>query len=251
MDSWSIVTDRLRGVGRITALTGAGVSAASGVPTFRGPNGLWRDVPATLLADPATFEQDPKLVWEWYDWRRQVLHSARPNPAHEVLARWTRSRPDFTLVTQNVDGLDDKAGADRVLRLHGSIWHVRCSHPCQAGKADWRDATVPFESLPPRCPHCGAHVRPAVVWFGEALDPRVVAAADEATRCDVFLAIGTSAVVYPAAGFIRRARQRGAFTVEINPENTDASASVDVAIRGSAADVLTELDARIGAPSGV
>ncbi len=241
MDLVATVAERLRAAMRITALTGAGVSAASGIPTFRGPDGLWKKVRAETLATPEAFENDPKLVWEWYDWRRGMIMNAVPNAAHDVLARWTRERPDFTLITQNVDGLHEKAGAERVLRLHGSIWHVRCSQPCAAGGTDWRDETTPFPHLPPRCPHCGAHLRPAVVWFGEPLDPAVVARAGAATSCDVFLAIGTSAVVYPAAGLIQGAKRQGAFTVEINPEATPASDLVDVSIRGSAGDVLTAL----------
>lgn len=240
------VAARLRTAGRITALTGAGVSAASGVPTFRGADGLWRKVRAETLATPEAFERDPKLVWEWYDWRRQMLTGARPNGAHDVLARWTRERPGFTLITQNVDGLHERAGAERLLRLHGSIWHVRCWRGCPAGLNDWLDDTVPQPRLPPRCPHCGGLVRPAVVWFGESLDPEVVSAAAAATACDVFLTIGTSSIVYPAAGLVHQARRQGAFTVEINIETTGASDAVDVSLRGKAEAVLAELDEATG-----
>ena len=138
-------------------MTGAGVSAASGIPTFRGENGLWRKVHAETLATPEAFERDPKLVWEWYDWRRGMIRSAEPNAAHDVLARWTTSRDGFTLITQNVDGLHERAGAERLVRLHGSIWHVRCFRPCEAGRANWLEETVPLPNLPPRCPHCGAY----------------------------------------------------------------------------------------------
>jgi NAD-dependent protein deacetylase/lipoamidase len=226
----------------VTALTGAGVSAASGIPTFRGPDGLWKKVRAETLATPEAFENDPKLVWEWYDWRRQMVAQAHPNPAHDVLAKWTRERPGVTLITQNVDGLHEKAGAERLVRLHGSIWHVRCWQRCTAGRRDWRDETAPLPTLPPRCPHCGGIVRPGVVWFGEGLNPDDVARATEAAACDVFLTIGTSAVVYPAAGLVHQAKRRGAFTVEINLEATDASQVVDVALRGPAAEILTTLD---------
>ena len=229
----------------ITALTGAGVSAASGIPTFRGADGLWKKVRAETLATPQAFENDPKLVWEWYDWRRQMVAGAQPNPAHHVLAKWTREKPGFTLITQNVDGLHEKAGTERLVRLHGSIWHVRCWQRCAAGRRDWRDETTPLPTLPPRCPHCGGFVRPGVVWFGESLDPEDVSKATEATDCEVFLTIGTSAVVYPAAGLVHQARRRGAFTVEINLEPTDASGVVDVALHGPAAEILTSLDDQV------
>ena len=243
MDPVGTVRQKLRHSRRVTALTGAGVSAASGIPTFRGPDGLWKKVRAETLATREAFENDPKLVWEWYDWRRGMIANARPNAAHEVLARWTHERPDFTLITQNVDGLHERARApSALLRLHGSIWHVRCWNGCAAGRTDWRDDTVPLPHLPPTCPHCGALVRPGVVWFGESLDPDVIAAAAAAAAaCDVFLTIGTSSIVYPAAGLVHEAKRRGAFTVEINTEATPASDLVDVSIRGNAGDVLLAL----------
>jgi NAD-dependent deacetylase len=237
------VAERVRRAERLLVLTGAGISAASGIPTFRGADGLWRKIRAETIATPEAFAGDPRLVWEWYDWRRQMLAAARPNAAHEVLARWTRSRAGVTLVTQNVDGLLERAGADRVVRLHGSIWRLRCHQPCAAGRAAWPDDTVPLPTLPPRCPHCGGLARPAVTWFGEPLDPGPFRTATAAARsADLCLTIGTSAVVYPAAGLLPHAKARGAFAVEINPATTDASALVDVALRGPAEDVLTRLD---------
>jgi len=259
------VAARLRTATRVVALTGAGVSAASGIPTFRGPNGLWKTFRAETLATPEAFANDPKLVWEWYDWRRSLIAQAQPNKAHEVLARWTRvdvrppapgplppapgpPPPAFTLITQNVDGLHERADADDVVRLHGSIWHVRCWRGCRAGRADWLETTVPLPQLPPACPHCGGVARPGVVWFGESLDPSVIARATEAAAsADVFLTIGTSSVVYPAAGFAHQAKRQGAFTVEINTETTAVSADVDVSILAPAADVLTRLDEAIAA----
>ena len=242
MDALSLAADRLRSARRITALTGAGVSAASGIPTFRGVDGLWKNFRAESLATPEAFAADPRLVWEWYDWRRQMIANARPNAAHDVLARWTRERPGFTLITQNVDGLHERAGAERLVRLHGSIWHVRCSRACVEGRADWLDTTSPQPHLPPLCPHCGAAVRPGVVWFGESLNPRVVAAATGAARCDVFLTISTSALVYPAAGLVHQAKQHGAFTIEINIDDTGASDVVDLALKGKAEEMLPALD---------
>jgi NAD-dependent deacetylase len=237
VDLITTVREKLRQARRITALTGAGVSAASGIPTFRGADGLWKRVRAETLATPEAFENDPKLVWEWYDWRRGMIMGASPNAAHDVLARWTRERPGFTLITQNVDGLHERAGAERLIRLHGSIWHVRCWRGCSDGSRDWRDDTAPLPKLPPTCPHCGG-----IVWFGEPLDAEVVAAAAAATACDVFLAIGTSAVVYPAAGLIHQAKRHGAFTVEINVDETEASDEVDVSLRGKAEEILPMLE---------
>jgi NAD-dependent deacetylase len=237
----SSLIDALRRANTITALTGAGVSAASGIPTFRGADGLYKNVSALSLATPEAFEQDPKLVWEWYDWRRQKIQSARPNAAHEVLAAWTRARPGVTVITQNVDGLHERAGTERLIRLHGSIWHVRCWNRCGVEPRGWRDDTVPFPSLPPRCPHCGGLVRPGVVWFGETLDPADISAASAATHCDVFLTIGTSSIVHPAAGLAHQARRHGAITIEINPDITEASSEVQISIRGRAEEVLLEI----------
>jgi NAD-dependent deacetylase len=262
------VIDRLRAARRVAALTGAGVSSASGVPTFRGADGLWKNVRSETLATPEAFENDPKLVWEWYDWRRSIILNARPNAAHEILARWTQAgrEPDtaiphtseppapqasspkpqaffFSLITQNVDGLHERAGAEGLLRLHGSIWHVRCGRPCAAGRFDWLDTTVPQPRIPPTCPHCGSLVRPAVVWFGEPLDPTVFERANHAAAAaDVFLVVGTSAVVYPAAGLVHVAKDRGAFTVEINTMTTAVSRNVDASILGPAAETLSRID---------
>lgn len=237
--------DALRRARSVTVLTGAGVSAASGIPTFRGADGLWKKVRAETLATPEAFEHDPKLVWEWYDWRRQMIRDAQPNAAHLVLARWTAERPGTTLITQNVDGLHERAGAERLIRLHGSIWHVRCWQPCAPGRLDWREDAAPLPVLPPRCPHCGSLVRPGVVWFGESLDPDVISRAADATRCDAFLTVGTSAIVYPAAGLVHQAKRNGAFTIEINLEETSASTAVDVALHGKAEDLLAEIDAAL------
>lgn len=223
---------------RITVLTGAGVSAASGVPTFRGADGLWRRFRAESLATPEAFAQDPRLVWEWYDWRRGLVAGCHPNPAHHVLARWSR-RPGVTIVTQNVDDLHVRAGTERLIRLHGSIWELRCATRRAPGcRVSWRDEQVPLPHLPPTCASCGGLARPDIVWFGEALDRRDLAAALDATRCDLFLTVGTSSVVHPAAGLVHEARRWGAMTVEINTEPTPASSSVDLALQGTAEDVL-------------
>ena len=225
VDQLAEVRARVRHAKRLTVLTGAGVSAASGVPTFRGPAGLWRSFRPEQLATPAAFRRDPTLVWEWYDWRRSLIAACTPNAAHDVIAHWSRS-PGFTLVTQNVDGLHERAGTSNVVRYHGSIWMLKCAADC--GAPDWEDRRVPIHPLPPRCPSCGGLVRPGVVWFGERIPGDAARAAAAATACDVFLSIGTSSVVYPAAALVADARAHGAFTVEINPESTEAA--VDLAI---------------------
>src|SRR5262245_41774898 len=227
---------------RITVLTGAGVSAGSGVPTFRGPDGLWKNFRPESLATPEAFHRDPKLVWEWYDWRRQVLLTKKPNRAHEVLAAWGRRYPNFTLITQNVDGLHERAGSENVIRFHGSIWEVQCWNHCDGSLGRWRDDTVPFSSIPPKCPHCGGLVRPGVVWFGEGIDPDVMRRSVKALDCDVFLTIGTSSLVYPAASLVHEAKRRGAYTIEINVESTPAAGSLELALKGRAEQLLDKLD---------
>ena len=185
------------------------------------------------------------LVWEWYDWRRQLIAACSPNAAHHVLADWSVRFPEFTLITQNVDGLHERAGTAGVLRLHGSIWDVGCWRQCAASAHRWHDDTTPFPELPPCCPHCGGPLRPGVVWFGETLDSDVMDASLAATDCDVFFTIGTSAVVYPAAGLVDHAHRSGALTVEINPDSTPASGTVDVALGAPAEQALPELDRQL------
>src|SRR5262245_51121457 len=214
---------RLQPDARLTVLTGAGVSAASGVPTFRGPDGLWRNFRRESLATPDAFHRDPKLVWEWYNWRRQILSTKTPNRAHEVLAAWSRRYKNFTLITQNVDGLHERAGTQNMIRFHGSIWEVFCWNRCSGSPSRWVDKAVPFDEIPPKCPYCGGIVRPGVVWFGEGIDPVVLQQSAEAVACDVFLTIGTSSQVYPAASLVLAAAKMGAYTVEINIEVTPAS----------------------------
>lgn len=220
-----------------TVLTGAGVSAESGVPTFRGTGGLWRNFRAEDLATPEAFARDPALVWEWYDWRRRQLASVRPNPAHEALASFAARARGFTLVTQNVDGLHDAAGSADTIKVHGDIWDLRCTRCTFAT----RDTRAPLPELPPRCA-CGALLRPGVVWFGEALPAEAWARAEKAARsCGVFLVVGTSALVHPAAGLIDMARMAGASVIEVNLDETPYSDRVDVSLRGKAGEVLPRL----------
>jgi NAD-dependent deacetylase len=230
------LSDRIRSARRIAILTGAGVSAASGVPTFRDKGGLWSEYRPEDLATPDAFRRDPLLCWKWYAWRREIIARCAPNAAHRVIARWSRELTDCRVITQNVDDLHLVAGTRDVVRLHGSIWELSCTRARCAGT--WRDERVPFEEMPPRCAQCGGLARPAVVWFGESLPGAALDAAVDAAECDVFLTIGTSAVVYPAAGFVDLARTRGAFTAEINLDETPTSSIVDVTIRGRAEEIL-------------
>jgi NAD-dependent deacetylase len=243
-DAIASLARRVAAASRVTVLTGAGVSAASGVPTFRGPGGLWRNFRPEDLATPQAFDRDPRLVWEWYAWRRELVGRASPNRAHEVLAAWSLRMPGFRLVTQNVDGLHERAGTKGVIRFHGSIWEVSCRDRCAGAPKAWgHDAA--FAELPPRCPHCGGLLRPGVVWFGESIDPAVLAEAQASADCDLCLAVGTSAVVYPAAGLLASAAARGAFTAEINPEATPASRTVGLAVSGRAEEVLDAVERRL------
>ena len=239
------LVDRLTPDSRITVLTGAGVSAASGVPTFRGSDGLWKNFRPEALATAEAFGRDPRLVWEWYAWRRFRIAACEPNDAHRVLSDWSKRFANFKLITQNVDGLHERAGTANTIRLHGSIWEVSCWQGCAASPRRWTDRTLTFAEIPPKCPHCGGLIRPGVVWFGETLETNVISQAWNAANCDVFITVGTSAVVYPAAGFIDQARKHGAFTVEINPEATPATNTVDLALRGGAETILPEINSQI------
>lgn len=222
---------------RIAALAGAGLSAESGVPTFRGEGGLWRHYRPEELATPESFARDPRLVWEWYDWRRSRIAQARPNPAHLALAELERRKPGFTLITQNVDGLEEQAGCRNIIRLHGNIWIQRC---VSCGR-EREDRSVPLVEIPPRCA-CGGLLRPGVVWFGEPLPGAAWSQAEQAAaQATLFLVIGTSAVVYPAAGLIQIAHQAGARVVEINPEETAVSSQADASLRGKAGEILPTL----------
>ena len=226
--------DKLAAAQAITVLTGAGISADSGVPTFRGVDGLWRNFRAEDLATPEAFERDPRLVWEWYNWRRELIATKQPNPAHWALVELERRCGQFWLITQNVDGLHRAAGSRRLSEIHGNIWKVRC---LACGSID-DNHDVPITLLP-ACRGCQGLVRPHIVWFGESLRSDDLArCADALHRCDVLLVIGTSGVVYPAAGFASIAKEAGAFVAEINPDPTPQSAVVDLWLQGRAKDVI-------------
>lgn len=225
---------RLADAQAIAVLTGAGISADSGVPTFRGADGLWRSFRAEELATPEAFARDPRLVWEWYNWRRELIATKRPNLAHEAIAELERRHERFWLITQNVDGLHRAAGSINLAEIHGNIWMVRCT-ACGAVREN-RD--VPIAILP-TCRHCGGVLRPHIVWFGESLDASDLARCSAALQtCEVLVVIGTSGVVYPAAGFASIAKSVGAFVAEINLDPTPQSDLVDVSLQGRAKDIV-------------
>ena len=229
----------------VTVLTGAGISAESGVPTFRGKDGLWRNFSAGELATPGAFAHDPRLVWEWYDWRRSVIIRSQPNAAHFALAKLQRRKngasgtaTSCTLITQNVDGLHDRAGSEHPLKLHGDLWYLRC---LECGKIE-RNDEVPLRELPPRCTACKGLIRPAVVWFGEPLPEIEWDLATKASeRGGIFMAIGTSAVVYPAAALAGVAYNKGAKLAVINPEPTPLDSLAHWVLRGAAGEILPKL----------
>ncbi|ACB39809.1 NAD-dependent protein deacetylase [Pyrobaculum neutrophilum] len=217
--------------------TGAGVSAESGIPTFRGAGGLWERYRAEDLATPEAFARDPKLVWEWYRWRQTLAYNARPNPAHYAIAQLEEAGLVKAVITQNVDGLHQRAGSRRVVELHGSLWRARCVQCGAVYKLE-----KPVEETPPRCPRCRGLLRPDVVWFGEPL-PREAweEAVQLASSADVVLVVGTSGAVYPAAAIPQIAKRRGAAVVEVNVEKSALTAIADVFIRGKAGEVLPAL----------
>lgn len=222
---------------RVAVLTGAGISAESGVPTFRDKHGLWQKFKPEELASMDGFLRNPELVWEWYQSRRHVIHTVQPNPGHVALAEMEQLFPAFTLITQNIDRLHQRAGSTQVYELHGNIidnYCVRCTHP-----HDYQYSEETAQQTIPRCTYCGGLVRPAVVWFGEMLPEDVLLTAQEAAmECDVFLSIGTSAEVYPAAHLPLYARQAGAYVVEINPTPTQLTPLVDAAIQAPSGKAL-------------
>ncbi len=239
MDSPSGVTqelvERLSRADRLVVLTGAGVSSDSGIPTFRGRDGLWENHGAEDLATWEAFQRDPEFVWRWYEYRRQMIADTSPNPAHTAIAALEHIYDDFMLVTQNVDGLHTRAGSTRPVELHGSIWRGRCTR--EQTTVDLLETPLP--TLPPRCEQCGAPLRPDVVWFGEPLPPEAYDASyDAAGNCDAMLVVGTSALVRPASALPLVTKHNGGFVVEINTEYTAISVLIDTTLLGRAADVL-------------
>ena len=228
----------LRKAERVAVLTGAGVSQESGLRTFRdAQTGLWLQYKPTDLASPEAFARDPKLVWNWYAWRREAIKGVRPNPGHYALVDMAHHIPDFILITQNVDGLHRRAGSPRVIELHGNLQSVKC-FSCGKQAEEWEDA----QGDVPCCEACGGLLRPDVVWFGESLPRAELEAAVEAARtCHVFFSIGTSGIVQPAASLAFAAHNKGAVVVEINAEPTPLTPKVDFALHGKSGEILPAL----------
>jgi NAD-dependent deacetylase len=228
----------LRKTTRVAVLTGAGVSQESGLRTFRdAQSGLWAQYKPEDLASPEAFNRDPKLVWDWYAWRREAIKGVRPNPGHYALAEMEKKFLHFTLITQNVDGLHRMAGSENVLELHGNILKVRCSE-CGTFADTWGDD---LDSVP-RCEKCNGLLRPDVVWFGESLPRTTLEAAVEAARtCQAFFSIGTSGVVHPAAALAHAARNKGSVVVEINAEPTPLTYKADFVLQGKSGELLPDL----------
>ncbi len=238
MDFPSELIRLLKKAERLAVLTGAGVSQESGLRTFRdAQTGLWAQYKPEDLASPQAFARNPKLVWDWYAWRREAVKGARPNPGHYALVEMESKVSDFTLITQNVDGLHRLAGSKNVLELHGNIQRVRCAD-CGTFAETWADDSKSV----PVCERCGGLLRPDVVWFGEALPRAEWEAALRAARsCQVFFSIGTSGVVQPAASLAYAARNNGSVVVEINAEPTPLTPKVDFVFQGRSGEILPQL----------
>ena len=231
------VAARLKASASVVVLTGAGISQESGVPTFRGADGLWKNFRAEDLATPEAFERDPVLVWQWYDWRRSLIKPLRPNLGHHALVELEKRIEDYTLVTQNVDGLHRIAGSKDPIEMHGTLWRVRCVQ-CNKG---FENREVPIK-IPPRCEACGGLLRPGVVWFGEAIDEKILYAIFRRLEmAQTMLVVGTSGMVQPAASFGPAAKKAGAFVVEVNRSPTPQSPFFDVSLQGKAGELLPRL----------
>lgn len=228
----------LRLAQHLVILTGAGISAESGVPTFReAQTGLWAQYDPQELATPQAFRRNPKLVWEWYAWRRNLVTNVEPNPGHYALAQLEQYVPKVTLITQNIDGLHQRAGSSHPIELHGNITRTKCFDEDKV-ITTWEETDM----IPPHCPHCGSYLRPDVVWFGENLPYQSLRDALQAARsCDVFFSIGTSAVVQPAASLPIEAAQAGATTVEINPQPTPLTSMMTYVLAAPSGEVLPAL----------
>ena len=221
----------------LIALTGAGISKESNVPTFRDADGLWRNHDAMELATPDAFRRNPTLVWEWYTWRQGLIAECNPNPGHLTLAKWERENLLKSLLTQNVDGLHIRAGSKNVWEVHGDLWALKCVVCDYKGRLEAPAVGIPL------CPECSNSLRPDVVWFGESLDRDVISNVySELEQADVCLVIGTSALVQPAASFPLIVQQRGGFIIEVNVERTPLTSAADYHLSGKSGEVLPELD---------
>lgn len=232
----------LKAAQHVAVLTGAGVSAESGVPTFReAQTGLWAKYDPGELATPQAFRRDPKLVWDWYAWRRELVSKAEPNPGHRALVDLAERVPRLTLITQNVDSLHYRAGSSDVIELHGNISRIICSRDRNIVK-DWPETA----ETPPTCPDCNSYLRPDVVWFGESLPAQALQQAFSAAQsCDLFLSVGTSALVHPAASLPFAALERGTPTIEINPDETPLTHHATHVLPGPSGQILPALVASL------
>jgi NAD-dependent deacetylase len=228
----------IKSTSNITVLTGAGISQESGIPTFRGEEGLWRKFRSEELATQEAFQRDPKLVWEWYDWRRSLVKEAKPNPGHYALVNLENEKPNFTLITQNIDGLHQLAGSRNIIEMHGNLWQIKCT---SCGIIE-QNHDVPLKEIPPICKNCGALGRPNVVWFGEIIPmsiiDKILLSIDQ---CQVMLIIGTSGVVEPAASMGLVAKHTGKTVIEVNIEPTPNSSLYDLTILGKSGEMLPML----------
>jgi NAD-dependent deacetylase len=238
--------DLIRGAQFLVVLTGAGVSAESGVPTFRDKDGLWDKYDVTTLATLDAFLADPAFVWKWYDWRRTLVAKVAPNAAHDSIAkleaRAKMADKGFALITQNIDNLHRLAGSTDPIELHGNIWKVRCLKACRKGAAPFDLLDAPLKEIPPLCPHCGGLLRPHIVWFGEMLEPENVRRSfDAAAQADVMIVVGTSNLVYPSAALPYHVMESGGKVVEVNMGKTGLSGDADVVLTGKAGEILPKL----------
>ena len=236
------IIEVLRASSSVAILTGAGISAESGVPTFRqAQTGLWAQFDPLQLATQQAFQNDPKLVWDWYSWRRELISKSQPNLGHIALVDLESYYPEFTLITQNVDGLHQMAGSTAVIELHGDIFRTKCSRENKLISEEFGTADIP-----PRCPHCAAYLRPDVVWFGESLpEDELDRALQAATTCEAFISIGTSTLIEPAASLPFIALRNGAAVLEINPQTTQLTPMASCSVQGNAGDVLPILAAQV------
>ncbi len=232
---------RLKSAKLLVVLTGAGVSKESGVPTFRDAlDGLWAKYDAQQLATPAAFRANPKLVWDWYVYRRQMIEAVKPNPGHFAISELERLLPQVVVVTQNIDGLHKQAGSSDIIELHGNIRRYRCSANCR-GNPTLLEISA-WENGLPACPHCGHWVRPDVVWFTEALPDEAIHRAQELSRqADVMLVVGTSGVVYPAAALPGMAKEHGAYVIDVNPVRDEISTIANLFLAGPSGEVLSQI----------
>jgi NAD-dependent deacetylase len=221
----------------LVVLTGAGVSAESGIPTFRGPDGLWKKYSPHQLANYEAFLENPKLVWEWYGWRREKIKSAEPNPAHISIAKLERIKEKFYLITQNIDGLHKRAGSQKVIEFHGNIWKEKCIS-CNFK----RESYEIYKDELPKCPNCGNLLRPDVVWFGEPINHDILQMSfDLVEEADCVLVVGTSAVVYPFAGLIEFSIKSQKKVIEVNLEPTPFSDLCYISLQGKAGEILPQI----------